>query len=245
MTPIDGLHVFITGASSGIGEAIARELAGGGAKVTLAARREDRLATLKGELEKAGGVAHVVALDVTRRGDVAAAVKSAEQQHGPIDVMINNAGVMLLSTLNKTKVEEWDQMIDVNVKGLLYGTAAVLPAMLTRGRGHIVNVASVAGHVVFPGAAVYCGTKFAVRAITEGLRQEVGDKVRCTIISPGAVATELPDHITDDEVKQNMEPVLNMAIDPAAIARAVRFAIEQPADVDVNEVLVRPTAQPL
>jgi NADP-dependent 3-hydroxy acid dehydrogenase YdfG len=245
MADFKDLVVIVTGASSGIGAATARTLAERGAKVMLAARRVERLEQLHAEIEDAGGVANVHACDVTQRGDVEALVAATEKELGPVDVMINNAGVMLLSALAKTKVDEWDQMIDVNIKGLLYGVAAVLPKMLERGHGHIINVSSIAGHKVFPGGGVYCATKTAVRFISEGIRAESGDKVRSTIISPGAIATELAEHITDPDAKKGVEPALEVAIDPQAIAEAICFAISQPNDVDVNEVTVRPTAQDL
>lgn len=245
MTKLSGLTAIITGASSGIGEATARELASAGMRIMLAARREDRLQRLQGEIEQAGGSARYRVTDVTNRADVQALADETVRAFGAVDVLFNNAGVMLLAPLDKLRVDEWDRMIDVNIKGVLYGIAAVVPQMRRQGRGHIINCASTAGHRLFPGAAVYCATKFAVRALSEGLRMESGEKVRCTIISPGAVATELPDHISDPDMKKVMEGPYRIAIGPDAIARAVRFAIEQPPDVDVNEILVRPTAQML
>ncbi len=245
MTNLKELTAIITGASSGIGEATALELAGAGVRVMLAARREDRLQALQGKIEQLGGVAQIRVTDVTSREDVEGLVADTVQAFGRVDVMFNNAGVMLLSPLEKLKVDEWDRMVDVNIKGVLYGMAAVLPQMRQQGSGHIINTASVAGLKVFPAAAVYCGTKHAVRAISEGLRMEFGDQIRSTIISPGAVATELADHISDQEVKAQMAGVYEIAIPSEAVARAVRYAIEQPASVDINEIVVRPTAQTL
>jgi NADP-dependent 3-hydroxy acid dehydrogenase YdfG len=234
--------IAITGASSGIGEATARLLAQAGARVVLGARRLDRLDIIARESRAAGGEAVACALDVTRREDCDAFVKAAVQAFGGLDVLINNAGVMLVDPFAALKVDDWDRMIDVNIKGLLYGVAAALPIMMAQGRGHIVNVSSVAGHKVAPGFGVYCGTKYAVRAITEGLRQEAGAVIRATIISPGGVSTELPSHISSDS-RAGVEAMYTTAIGPEAIARAISYAIEQPADVDVNEILIRPTAQ--
>ncbi|MAY73235.1 MAG: oxidoreductase [Phycisphaerae bacterium] len=241
---IEGKVVVITGASSGIGEVTARELASRGAKVVLGARRTDRLESVASEIRDGGGSAVVVATDVTKREDVEKLVEAAVENFGHVDVMLNNAGVMPLSPLSAGKVDEWERMVDVNIKGVLYGIAAALPRMKERGSGHVINVSSVAGHVVFPSSAVYCGTKFAVRAISEGLRQEE-DSIRVTIISPGATASELADSITHSETRDSIAPIVGMAIPAEAIARAIAFAIEQPDDVDVNEVLVRPTKQPL
>lgn len=245
MSTIDQTSVVITGASSGIGEAIARDLAKHGVSVTLGARREDRLKTLVGEIEKAGGKAQYSVTDVTNREEVQSLVDAAISAYGKVDAIINNAGLMPLSMMENLHVEEWERMVDVNIKGVLYGVSAALPAMLKQGSGHILNVSSVAGHLVFPGATVYCGTKFAVRAISEGLRQELAGRVRVTNISPGAIATELPNTITDDQAKENVKPALDIAIDPQSIADAVRYALEQPADVSINEIIVRPTAQTL
>ena len=195
------------------------------------------------EIEEAGGTAAYQTVDVTKPDQVQALAQAALDAYGKIDVSINNAGVMPLSRLDKLRVDEWDRTVDVNIKGVLYSIAAVLPHMQSAKSGHIINISSVAGHRVFPGSAVYCASKFAVRAISEGLRQEVGGDIRCTIISPGAVATELTDSVKDPEASKNMEQVYSDAIDAEAIARAITFAIEQPADVDINEILVRPTAQ--
>lgn len=242
---IAGKVVVITGASSGIGEAIAQHLASCGAHVALGARRKDRLEALAGRIRDAGGRAEAFVTDVTRRTDVEALVQGAVQAFGRIDVLVNNAGIMPLSPLARLKVDEWDRMVDVNIKGVLYGIAAALPLMLEQKSGHIINVSSVAGHVVFPTSAVYCGTKFAVRAITEGLRREARPHVRATIISPGAVESELAHTITDRETAEMVEGFRSIAIPAEAIARAVAYAIAEPPDVGVNEVLVRPVAQEL
>ncbi|MDQ0468529.1 SDR family oxidoreductase [Labrys wisconsinensis] len=237
--PIDKV-VLITGASSGIGEGIARELAATGAKLMLGARRIGRLEALAAELAGAGGTALAQALDVTDRGSVAAFADAARAAWGRVDVIVNNAGVMPLSLMASMKVEEWDRMVDVNIKGVLHGIAAVLPEMAARGSGHVINIASIAALGVVPTAAVYCATKHAVRAISEGLRQEHRD-IRVTCIHPGVVRSELADTITDPAAAEAMKTYRAIALQPDAIARAVRFAIEQPDDVDVNEIVVRPT----
>jgi NADP-dependent 3-hydroxy acid dehydrogenase YdfG len=235
--------VLITGASSGIGEATARMLAQSGAHVVLGARRTDRLEALTGAIRAEGGSAHFRALDVTRLEDVRAFVAFALEKFGRVDVIVNNAGVMPLSRLEALKVEEWDRMIDVNVRGVLHGIAAGLPVMLEQGSGQFVNIASTAGHQIHPTAAVYCATKFAVLVISEGLRQE-SDKIRVTVISPGLTESELTDSISDPEASAATKEMRRLAITPDAIARAILFAIEQPADVDVNEIIVRPTVSP-
>jgi NADP-dependent 3-hydroxy acid dehydrogenase YdfG len=240
---VEGKVVVITGASSGIGEAMARLLAGHGAKVVLGARRADRLESIVGEIRAGGGHALAWTVDVTKHAEVKALVKAAVEHFGRVDVMINNAGYMPLSPLAADKVEEWDQTIDVNVKGVLYGISAALPVFQAQGHGHLINVSSVAGHRVFPDAAVYCGTKFAVRAISEGFRQEVGPHIRSTIISPGAVESELASHITHAPTAEAVKGLVDVAIPAEAIAQAVLYAIRQPAAVDVNEILIRPTAQ--
>ncbi|MDK1703198.1 SDR family oxidoreductase [Serratia rubidaea] len=232
--------ILITGASSGIGAGIARELAAGGALLLLGARREARLAALADELRFSGAEVAVQALDVTRRDSVQRFVDRALQQWGRIDVMINNAGVMPLSPMASLKVEEWEQMVDVNIKGVLYGIAAVLPPMLARESGHIINIASIGALAVSPTAAVYCATKFAVRAISEGLRQE-NRQLRVTCVHPGVVESELAASITDPTAAEAMKSYRAIALQPDAIGRAVRYAIEQPEDVDVNEIVVRPT----
>lgn len=241
MTKIAEKVVLVTGASSGIGEATARELAAAGASVVLGARRLDRLERLKAEIEAAGGRVAIARLDVTSREDVRAFVAHAQEAFGRVDVIVNNAGVMPLSPLSALKVEEWDQMIDVNIRGVLNGVAAVLPIMEAQGHGQVVNIASTAGHQVVPTAAVYCATKFAVRALSEGLRQET-DKIRVSIVSPGVTTSELAETISHAETAAFIDEYRRNAIPAEAIARAVRFAIEQPEDVDVSEILVRPTA---
>ncbi len=239
--------IVITGASSGLGEAAARHLAGQGAKVVLGARRAERLDSLVAEIAAAGGDAIAVATDVTDRAQVANLVDTAVRSFGRIDVLINNAGIMPLSPLESLRVDEWDRMIDVNIKGVLYGIAAALPHMRAQRSGHVITTASVAGHLIFPASSVYSGTKFAVRAICEGFRQEVKDyNIRTTIVSPGAVKTELLDHISDEAVQSaNRDFVGNVGISPSSFANMVAFAIGQPEDVDVNEIIFRPTAQPL
>jgi len=243
MSEIQNKVVIITGASSGIGAATARRLAANNAKLMLSARREDRLKDIIDEIVTAGGTATYRVTDVTDRAQMEALAKDTLSTYGRIDVLVNNAGLMPLSPLDLVKVEEWDRMVDVNIKGVLYGIAAVLPTMRQQKLGHIINVSSVAGHQVFPGAAVYCATKFAVRAISEGLRLESNGEIRSTNISPGAVATELTSTISDEETAERMNAFYNVAIDADAIARAVAYAIEQPSDVDVNEMIIRPTRQ--
>jgi len=244
---IEGKVVVITGASSGLGEATARLLSAQGASVVLGARRKDRIEALAGELKGKGGQAIAMATDVTDRAQVKALVDAAVQAHGRIDVMINNAGLMPQSLLERLKVDEWDRMIDVNIKGVLYGIAAALPYMQKQKAGHIINVSSVAGHKVGPGSSVYAATKHAVRALSEGLRQEVKPyNIRTTVISPGAVATELPNTITDAAVGARIKTFYaDMAIPADSFARCVAFAISQPDDVDINEILFRPTRQEL
>lgn len=238
---------IITGASSGIGQAAAKELASQGYSVMLAARREDRLVELKEAIEEAGGTAEYLVTDVTSAEQMKALAEAAIARFGRIDVLLNNAGLMPLSFMNKLKVEEWDRMVDVNIKGVLYGIAAVLPHMEQQKEGHIINISSVAGHSITPGSAVYSGTKFAVRAISEGLRQEIDPSmnIRVTIVSPGAVATELVNTITDEDVLDGFKNGPEMEfLQPEDIARAIAYAVEQPAYVDVNEILIRPRQQP-
>jgi NADP-dependent 3-hydroxy acid dehydrogenase YdfG len=239
--------VVITGASSGMGEATARHLAQQGAKVVLGARRAERLEALVNDIKSAGGEALAVTTDVTNRADVAKLVDTAVEIFGRVDVLINNAGIMPLSHLETLKVDEWEQMIDVNIKGVLYGIAAALPHMKAQKSGHIITTASVAGHLVFPASSVYSGTKFAVRAICEGLRQEVKEyNIRTTILCPGAVKTELLEHISDEAVKTaNSDYVNQVGIPAESYARIAAFAISQPDEVDVNEIIFRPTAQQL
>jgi NADP-dependent 3-hydroxy acid dehydrogenase YdfG len=244
---IAGKVVVITGASSGLGEAAARLLSEQGATVVLGARRFDRIQSLASELSNSGGKALAVATDVTDVDQVKALVDAAVQAYGRIDVMINNAGLMPHSPLERLKVDEWDRMVDVNLKGVLYGIAAALPYMREQKAGHIINVSSVAGHKVSQAGAVYAATKHAVRALSEGLRQEVKPyNIRTTVISPGAVATELPDSITEQDISENMHGFYEKYAIPAdSFARAVVFAMSQPDDVDVNEILFRPTRQML
>ena len=244
---IAGKTIVITGASSGMGAAAARHLAERGAAVVLGARRADRIEALAAEIVAVGGKVLAVETDVTKREDLKRLVDAAVETYGRIDVLINNAGVMPLSPLERVKVDEWDQMIDVNLKGVLYGIAAALPHMTAQKSGHIINVASVAGHKIFGGSAVYSATKFAVRALSEGLRQEMAPhNVRVTIISPGAVKTELLDHISEKDVQQaNQDYVAEIGVPAETLARLVAFAINEPDDVGINEILFRPTAQEL
>lgn len=234
--------VVITGASSGLGEASARLLAAKGAKLVLGARRLDRLQALAREIGLAEDA--VVQMDVSKVGDAQALVDRAIKLHGRIDVLINNAGIMPLSPIEFGQVADWDRMIDINIKGVLYGIHAALPHMKAQKSGHIINVSSVAGHKVRPGSTVYSATKTAVRVISEGLRQEVKPyNIRTTIISPGAVATELPDSVTVPVIQANVKKFYETAIPAESFARTVVFAMSQPDDVDINEILFRPTAQ--
>jgi NADP-dependent 3-hydroxy acid dehydrogenase YdfG len=246
-TNISGKVVVITGASSGLGEATARFLAEHGATVVLGARRSDRLHALVDEITRKGGAAFLRVTDVTDPAQVQALVDAAVEKYGRVDVIVNNAGVMPHSPLERRKIADWDRTIDVKVKGVLYGIAAALPHMQRQKSGHIINVSSVAGHRVGPGSAVYAATKTAVRVISEGLRQEVKPwNLRTTIISPGAVATELPTSITEADIATGIGQFYEQyAIAPDSFARAVAFAISQPEDVDVNEILFRPTRQEL
>jgi NADP-dependent 3-hydroxy acid dehydrogenase YdfG len=239
---ITGKVVVITGASSGLGAETARHLSMLGAKLVLGARRLDRLKALASELKLDPRA--VLQTDVTNQEQVKMLVDRAVELHGRIDVILNNAGLMPSSMLDKLKVDEWDRMIDVNIKGVLYGIAAALPHMQAQKSGQIINVSSVAGHKVGPGGAVYAGTKWAVRAISEGMRQEVKPwNIRTTIVSPGAVATELIQTITDQDVATGMAKTYEQAIPASSFARVVAFAMSQPDDVDINEVLFRPTSQ--
>jgi NADP-dependent 3-hydroxy acid dehydrogenase YdfG len=244
MSTIEGKVILISGASSGIGEATARELAKRGAKVVLGARRTDRLEKLAREINAAGGTARFRTLDVTSQDDFAAFVNFARNEFGAVDVLVNNAGIMPLSPMEALKIGEWNQMIDVNIRGVLHGIAAVLPLMKQQGSGQIVNVSSIGGHATFPTAAVYCATKYAVIAISEGLRQESTD-IRVTVVSPGVVESELASTITHETTKAYMDDFRKVALTPDAIGRAIAFAVEQPKDVDVSEIIVRPTASPV
>jgi len=235
--------VLITGASSGIGAATARVLADAGHTLVLGARRTDRLDALVAELRDAGATAWSRRLDVTDREDVRAFVAAARAEHGRVDVLINTAGVMPLSPLESLLVDQWDRMIDVNVRGLLHGIAAALPVMQEQGSGQLITVASVGAHEVVPTSAVYSATKHAAWAITEGLRQEIRDGIRVTTISPGVTESELADTITDPDAAAAMVEYRRDALPADAIGRAIAYAIEQPEDVDVNEIIVRPVAQ--
>jgi NADP-dependent 3-hydroxy acid dehydrogenase YdfG len=236
--------VAITGASSGIGEATALLLAGRGARLVLGARRSERLADLVTRIEKAGGEAVQTRMDVTRRDDLHTLVALARERFGRLDVLVNNAGAGTISPLDDLRVDEWDQMVDVNVKGVLHGIGAALPVFRAQGTGHFIAIASTAAFRVAPAMAVYAGTKFAVRAICEGLRQEAGDALRVTTVSPGFIATDFAEASTNPQVRAEIAAARDrIAIPPEAIAQAIAFAIEQPADVDVNEIVVRPTAQ--
>ena len=242
---VAGKVVVITGASSGLGQATARLLSAEGATVVLGARRADRLQSLADELTGRRGKALALATDVTDCSQVKRLVDTAVETYGRVDVMLNNAGMMPQSLLASLKVDEWDRMIDVNLKGVLYGIAAALPHMQRQKAGHIINVSSVAGHKVGPGSAVYAATKHAVRALSEGLRQEVKPhNIRTTVISPGVVASELPNTVSDPAVAGRVHKLYEeIAIPADSFARAVAFAMSQPEEVDVNEILFRPTRQ--
>lgn len=240
---ISGKVVLITGASTGLGAETARLLAARGAVVAVAARRKDRLDAVVAEIHQAGGSAKAYALDVTDKRQVQSVVDQVVEDHGRLDVLVNNAGVMPIRPMSEVNTDEWDAMIDVNLKGVLYGIAAVLPRFLDQAGGHIINLSSVAGIKVFaPGGTVYSGTKFAVSAISEGLRQEVGDKVRVTSIEPGAVDSDLK-HGTSGSATETVLDFYKEAIPASSVARAIAFAIEQPADVDINAIVLRPTSQ--
>jgi NADP-dependent 3-hydroxy acid dehydrogenase YdfG len=243
MSNIQSKVVIITGASSGIGTAVAKDLATKGAKLVLAARREERLIKLKNEINRNGGQAIYKVTDVTSHIQMEELAEAALKEYGRIDVLINNAGVMPQSKLYKKKIDEWDRMIDVNMKGVLYGIAAVLPFMRQQKSGHIISLSSLAGYGVWPASSVYSATKFAVRAIMEGLRkEEFKNNIRTTIISPGAVNTELTETITDTNLKVAFDKVYQDAIETDSIARTIAFAIEQPDDVAISELIIRPTS---
>ncbi|TMU99541.1 SDR family oxidoreductase [Streptomyces sp. DASNCL29] len=241
---IEGKVVAITGASSGIGEATALLLAERGAKVVLAARRSDRIEALAARIAGAGGEAVAVVTDVKRRADLSRLVATARERYGRLDVLVSNAGISPISALDDLRVEDWEAMIDVNIKGVLYGIAEALPVFREQGSGHFVHTLSTAGLKIVPTMSVYAGTKNAVRAISEGLRQEAGETLRVTTVSPGFIRTELAGSITDPDARSGIQAGMDkIAISPDAIARAIAFAIEQPAGVDVGEIVVRPTAQ--
>lgn len=237
---VEGKVVLITGASSGIGEASARLLAKQGAQVMLGARRVERLESLTDEIRSAGGTAEYRKLDVTDPEDMEAFVNEAVEKFGRVDVIVNNAGVMPLSNLEERKIDEWNRMIDVNIRGVLHGIAAGLPVMQAQGGGQFVNVASIGAYEVTPTASVYCATKYAVRAISEGLRMETGRSIRVTLVSPGVTESELADSISDEHARAAMREYRRVALPAEAIAEAVAYAIAQPEGVDVNELTVRP-----
>ncbi|MFF8314672.1 SDR family oxidoreductase [Streptomyces lydicus] len=244
MAGIDGKVVAITGASSGIGEATAVLLAERGARLVLGARRSERLADVVARIQQAGGAAVQIRTDVTRRDDLHALVALAGERFGRLDVLVGNAGVGTISPLDDLRVDEWDRMVDVNLKGVLHGIGAALPVFRAQGSGHFITTASTAAFRIVPNMAVYAATKFAVRALCEGLRQEAGDSLRVTTVSPGAVVTDFAEASTNEQVRAQITELRDrLAIPPEAIARAIAFAIEQPAAVDVNELVVRPTAQ--
>jgi NADP-dependent 3-hydroxy acid dehydrogenase YdfG len=248
MAKLDGKVAVITGASSGIGEATAEALAAEGAAVVVAARREDRLTDLVERIESNGGRVHAAVCDVTDEEDAHGLIHKAEEEFGSVDILVNNAGVMLLSTVGKGLSDEWRRMFDVNVMGLLYATDAALEVMKRQGGGHLVNISSVAGRkVTRDSSGVYAGSKHAVVAISEGLRQELlEDNIRVTVVEPGAVDTELPDHITDEDARESLSGLMSLErLQSQDIANAVAYAVTQPERVSVNEILIRPTQQPV
>lgn len=244
MNNIENKVVVITGASSGLGEATARLLAKKGAKVVLGARRIEKLEAIVHDIRAEGGQAEFIGMDITKPQEVQALIEKALSAFGQIDVLVNNAGLMSIAPLSELKVDEWDRMIDINIKGVLYGIAATLPVFQKQNFGHFINLASVAGIKVFsPGGTVYSGTKFAVRAISEGLRHEVGGTIRTTTIEPGAVESELKFGSSHKESSEFVTDFYKQAIPADSVARAIAYAIEQPADVDINEIVLRPTSQ--
>ena len=243
---IKGKVAIVTGASSGIGYATCLALSKAGARVAAGARRTDRLESLEKEIAKNGGEILIQKLDVTKKAECDSFVDAAAKKWGMVDILVNNAGLMPLSFFKSLKVDEWDWMIDVNIKGVLYCTAAAIPHMLAKKSGHIVNISSVAGRVVFPAGSVYCATKHAVTALSEGLRQEFSTRsnIRVTCIEPGVVATELTNMITDKSLEKFVEATKQMeALHAEDIANAILFAVESPSHMNVNEILVRPTTQ--
>ncbi|WP_282602071.1 SDR family oxidoreductase [Paracoccus sp. PARArs4] len=241
---IENKVVLITGASSGLGEATARHLAERGAKLALAARRQDKLETIAEDLRAKGTEVEVIQTDVTDRAQVQTMVDRTVERFGRMDVIVNNAGLMAIAPMDEAKVDEWDKMIDINIKGVLYGIASALPVFRKQQSGHFINLSSVAGIKVFaPGGTVYSGTKYAVRAITDGLRAEVGGNIRTTSIEPGAVDSELKYGSSHEESSEAVQQFYQQAIPSDSVARAIAYAIEQPDDVDINEIVLRPTSQ--
>ncbi|MDE0492173.1 SDR family oxidoreductase [Psychrobacter sp. A3] len=244
MNNIENKVIVITGASSGLGEATARLLAKKGAKVVIGARRTEKLEAIVQDIRAEGGQAEFIGVDVTKPNEVQALIEKALSAFGQIDVLVNNAGLMSIAPLSELKVDEWDRMIDINIKGVLYGIAAALPVFQKQNFGHFINLSSVAGVKVFsPGGTVYSGTKFAVRAISEGLRHEVGETIRTTTIEPGAIESELKFGSSHKESSEFVTDFYKQAIPSDSVARAIAYAIEQPADVDINGIVLRPTSQ--
>jgi len=243
---IKGKVAIVTGASSGIGRATALALSKAGAKVAIGARRIDKLKELEEEISQNGGESFSQKLDVTKKSDCDSFVNSVLEKWGSVDILVNNAGLMPLSFIKNLKVDEWNQMIDVNIKGVLYCIAAVISHMKEKKSGHIINISSVAGRIVFPSGSVYCATKHAVTALSEGLRQEFSARqnIRVTCIEPGVVSTELTNTITDESLKSfidDTKKLQNLQADD--IANAILYAVESPSHVNVNEILIRPASQ--
>ncbi|WP_320043349.1 SDR family oxidoreductase [uncultured Desulfobacter sp.] len=237
--------IVITGASSGIGYATARMLAKDGAKIVAVARRKSRLDKLVEGIEASGGQAIAIEADVTSYEDMQRAANTAKEIYGRLNVWVNNAGVMPLAPVEMNKIDEWNWMVDVNIKGVLNGVAAAQPIMRLQGAGQFVNISSVAGHYVYKGCAVYCATKFAVRAFSEGIRMESDGTIRVTNISPGATKSDLFETISEPKIKEDFKGLSDISIDADAVARAIRFAVTQPVDVDINEIIIRPAKQDL
>jgi NADP-dependent 3-hydroxy acid dehydrogenase YdfG len=248
MAKLDGKVAVVTGASSGIGEATAEALAQQGAAVVVAARREERLTDLVERIRGDGGRVLAAVCDITEESQAHGLVRKAEEEFGSVDILVNNAGVMLLSNVGKGLSDEWRQMFEVNVMGLLYATDAAIEVMKRQGGGHLVNISSLAGRTVTrDSSGVYAGTKHAVNAISEGLRQELlEDNIRVSIVGPGAVDTELPDHITDEDAREGLSGLMNLErLQAEDVAGAITYAVTQPERVSVNEILIRPTQQPV